>query len=123
VLLGRNEIAPDGTKRAGDPDARGSASATIDEASGQLCFGLTAKNLGQPVAAHIHRGSRGKNGPIVLPLVQPSAGDPGASSGCVDITQDLAREIAEYPRRYYWNIHTQDYPAGAIRGQLFRRSR
>jgi hypothetical protein len=122
VLLGKNEIGTDGKKRAGDLDGRGSASATIDTDTNELCFGLTAKDIAEPVAAHIHKGTKGENGPIVVPLTPPSAGDPGASSGCVAIDAALAKALAKNPRKYYWNIHTADFPGGAIRGQVSRKS-
>ncbi len=121
VLNGKNEVSPTGEKRAGDPDGKGSASAIYDE--GRLCFGLTVKNIGTPTGAHIHRGTRGKNGPIVVHLSQPSAGDPGASSGCVNVQESLARSILRRPHRFYWNVHTSEYPAGAIRGQVFAKAK
>lgn len=117
VLLGRNEIGQDGSRRAGDPDGRGSATATIDGT--KLCFGLTARDIGEPTMAHIHRGKRRENGPPVVTLTQPSAGDPGASSGCVDVDAALAAELVKTPHKFYWNIHTKDFPDGAIRGQVF----
>lgn len=123
VLLGANEIGADGKKRAGDKDGRASASATIDEGTTKLCFGLTAKNLDEPVAAHIHKGERGRNGAVVVTLVAPSAGDPGASSGCVDIAASLAKSITKNPHKFYWNIHTKDFPAGSVRGQLFKKTK
>ena len=116
VLSGKNEIGPDGKKRAGDPDGKGSATAIIDE--GRLCFGLTSKNIASTTGAHIHRGKRGENGPIVVHLTAPSPADPGASSGCVNIAESLARQILRNPRKFYWNIHTSEKPAGAIRGQV-----
>ncbi len=121
VLNGQNEVAPDGRKRAGDPDGRGSASAIYDD--GKLCFGLTVKDIGKPTGAHIHRGRRGQNGPIVVHLRPPRAGDPGASSRCVNVEESLARSIIENPGRFYWNVHTSEYPAGAVRGQVFEKTR
>ena len=121
VLNGQNEIGADGKKRAGDPDGKGSASAVYDE--GKLCVGLAVKNIGTPTAAHIHKGNRNQNGPVVVPLTAPSAGDPGAASGCVDVAAVLARAITNNPHKYYWNVHTTDYPGGAIRGQVFTRTK
>lgn len=116
TLNGKNEIGPDGRRRAGDLDGKGSATGIFDE--GKLCFGLTAKNIGNTTGAHIHRGTRGRNGPIVVHLDPPSAGDPGASSGCVNVESAVARAILRNPHRFYWNIHTSDKPMGAIRGQV-----
>jgi hypothetical protein len=55
--------------------------------------------------------------------VQPAAGDPGASSACVKISRSLARGLRSNPTRFYVNVHTADLPNGAVRGQLFARSR
>jgi len=116
-LSGRNEIsATTGQRGAGDPDGFGSASFTFD--GDQLCFGITVANLDAPVMAHIHRGGKDVNGPVVVPLTQPATGDPGASSGCVPIAADLAAEIQANPRGFYANVHTTAFPAGAVRGQL-----
>jgi hypothetical protein len=121
VLLGSNEIGADGKRGAGDPDGVGSATVLIHEDT-QLCFGLTASGISSPTAAHVHEGKAHQNGPIVVPLTPPSGGDPGASSGCVAADPDLLENIRRHPRQFYVNIHTTDFPGGAIRGQLFRRS-
>jgi CHRD domain len=121
VLNGRNEVGTNGRRGAGDPDGRGSFSATIDGT--QLCFGITVTNIDAPTAAHIHQGRPNQSGGIVVPLTQPSAGDPGASSGCVTVTSALAAALLKNPHKYYANVHTGTYPAGAVRGQLFRQSR
>jgi hypothetical protein len=115
VLTGAKE--PDG----GDPNGRGSFTAIVD--GNRLCYGLTNRNIEDPEAAHIHRGRSGVAGDIVVPLQQPSSGDPGASSECVRIQRSLAQAILANPNRYYVNVHTAALPAGAIRGQLFARRR
>jgi hypothetical protein len=122
-LSGRSEIsATTGERGAGDPDGFGSASFTFD--GDQVCFGITVANLDAPAAAHIHRGGKDVNGPIVITLTQPAAGDPGASSGCVALTTPemaaLAAEIQANPRGFYANVHTAAFPGGAVRGQLKR---
>jgi hypothetical protein len=115
VLTGAKE--PGG----GDPNGRGSFTAIVD--GNQLCYGLTNRNIEDPGAAHIHRGRSGVAGDVVVPLQQPSSGDPGASSDCVRVARSLARAILANPNRYYVNVHTAGLPDGAIRGQLFGRQR
>jgi CHRD domain-containing protein len=115
VLTGAKE--PEG----GDPNGRGSFTAIVD--GNQLCYGLTNKNIEDPGAAHIHRGRSGVAGDIVVPLQQPSSGDPGTSSDCVRIARSLRRAILANPNRYYVNVHTAGLPDGAIRGQLFGKQR
>ena len=111
VLKGSNETS------GGDRNGKGSASVTFD--GRQLCWGITIANLSRPVGAHIHKAGRGKDGSIVVPLEQPADGDPGASSGCTTVSAALARAIRRSPRGYYVNVHTDEFGAGAIRGQLF----
>ena len=79
---------------------------------------MAAKNIDTPIAAHIHRGGRTVAGDVVQPLEQPADGDPGASAACIDVDATLARKIKRHPRRYYVNVHTEDFPGGAVRGQL-----
>jgi hypothetical protein len=117
VMSGKKEVSPEGDKGVGDRNGRGSFSATFD--GNELCYGLTVKNIDNPVAAHIHRGSPRVAGPVVLPLTQPAAGDPGASSDCVDVPGSLARAIRKNPAKFYVNVHTAAFPGGAVRGQLF----
>jgi len=119
ALNGKNEIAQDGTKGAGDRNGAGSFSAVIKNTT--LCYGLAVRDIEVPIAAHIHRGGPNKNGPIVVPLTAPEAGDPGHSSNCTTVSSTLIGQIRRNPGRFYVNVHTGDFEAGAIRGQLFSR--
>ena len=120
VMTGAKEVDVNG-EHHGDPNGRGSFSATLD--GRQLCYGIQVKNIDNPVAAHIHRGGRDVAGPVVQPLEQPASGDPGASSACVRLSRSLARGLASHPAMFYVNVHTAAFPNGAVRGQLFARSR
>jgi hypothetical protein len=123
VLTGRKEVDANGHRGAGDLNGRGSFTAIVD--GNQLCFGITVKNLGSaPIAAHIHGRARpNQNAPIVVTLTPPSSPDPGASSGCVSVDPALARAILKNPHKYYTNVHTTQFPGGAVRGQLGSKSR
>lgn len=117
TMTGQKEVGTDGKKGAGDPDGFGSFTAV--PAGSKLCFGMTVRGIDAPVAAHIHKGGPSVMGSIVVPLTQPSAGDPGASSACVDVTDAaLLADIVAHPSRYYVNVHTKAFPGGALRGQL-----
>lgn len=101
----------------GDPDGTGTATLRFNPGQGKVCFVLTASNIILPATgAHIHIAPVGSPGPIVVPLVPPDA--TGVSSGCVSASRDLIKAILKNPSAYYVNIHTTDFPAGAIRGQL-----
>ena len=115
-MSGLKEVTAKGKKAAGDKDGRGAG--VFDFSGSKMCFGLTVHGIAKPTAAHIHKGPTGKAGPVVVTLVAPSAGNPGASSGCVSVNSATASAIRKNPSAYYVNVHTADYPDGAVRGQL-----
>jgi CHRD domain len=121
VLSGDKEVDANGQRGAGDSNGRGSFSATLD--GRMLCYGLQVKNIGDPMAAHIHRGGSRTSGGIVQLLEHPDSGDPGASSACVRLSRSLTRALRANPGRYYVNVHNVAFGNGAVRGQLFARAR
>jgi CHRD domain len=101
----------------GDPDGAGTATIRLRPGEGRLCFQLSASNITLPAAAaHIHKAAAGVAGPIVVTLKPPAA--TGTSSGCVVLPRMLVADILGASSGYYVNVHTSDYPNGAIRGQL-----
>jgi hypothetical protein len=119
VMTGAKEVRAG--ESAGDSDGRGSFSATLDGRT--LCYGIQVKNIGNPVDAHIHKGGPDVRGAVVVPLKEPAKGDPGASAQCVKIKASLASSLQANPGNFYVNVHTAALLNGAIRGQLFARSR
>ena len=100
---------------AGDPDGSGTASVTVNPGQGRICYELTVSNIAPATAAHIHEAPVGVAGPVRVALAAPSDGD---SSGCVDVSRELALEILKDPADYYVNVHNSAFPTGAVRGQL-----
>jgi CHRD domain len=120
ALNGANEVNAEGEKGVGDRNGGGSFTAVIKGT--ELCYGLAVKDIENPTAAHIHRGGPNTAGDIVVPLDSlPTSGDPGSSAGCTDVSRRLVRQIRRNPGRFYVNVHTADFPDGAVRGQLFAR--
>jgi hypothetical protein len=115
-MNGRAEVDAEGNRNTGDRNGLGTFSAVVD--SEQICFGITVRDIQDPVAAHIHRGNSRTAGPVLVTLTHPTSGDPGASSDCVAIEDSLASQILRRPSRFYVNVHTGDFPNGAVRGQL-----
>lgn len=112
LMGGSAEVPP------GDPDGSGSASVTLNPDQGQVCFDLSWMNITLPAqAAHIHQGAAGVAGPVVVPFfTAPVQGN--SASACVSADQAVIQAIMTNPANYYVNVHTTDFPAGAIRGQL-----
>jgi hypothetical protein len=116
-LSGRNELDSETLEPdAGDPDGTGDATISLRE-DGSVCWELHVTNITLPtIAAHIHEGAADVNGPVVVPLGGPDT--TGVSIGCVTADVALVEAIASNPAGYYVNVHTMDFPAGAVRGQL-----
>ena len=101
----------------GDADGTGTSAFLIDIDKSRLCYTLQAANIPLPaVAAHIHRGDGSISGPVVIPFTQPNAS--GSSGGCVAVDGALLREIIANPGGFYSNIHSTEFPGGAIRAPL-----
>jgi hypothetical protein len=101
----------------GDADGIGTARIFLDQVTGEVCWEISVRNITLPAtAAHIHRGTVDVAGPVVVPLSPPDAS--GMSSGCATADLALVKEIANNPTGFYVNVHTTDFPPGAVRGQL-----
>jgi hypothetical protein len=112
ALVGNQEVPG-----PGDPDGTGTAKITADAATNTVCYDVTVQRIGTPTAAHLHRGAAGVAGAPVVTFKAPTA---GAASECLSVDKTLAAAIIADPSNYYVNVHTADYPSGAIRGQLAR---
>ena len=111
ALLGENEVPP------ADPDGSGTAVITLNSGQGVVCFEISVSNIALPATgAHIHQGEAGVNGSIVVTLTPPD--ESGTSSGCVEADRSLIKDIRKNPAGYYVNVHTAEFPGGAIRDQL-----
>ncbi len=103
----------------GDPDGLGQATLLTDTEQGEVCYEITVANIALPVtAAHIHAGSPFEAGPVVVTLFEGTDED-GLLSGCVSADPAVLAAIQTHPGDYYVNVHNVEYPAGAVRGQLF----
>lgn len=107
---------------AGDPSATGTALFRLNPSEGLVCFHVVVNGESQPIIAmHIHQAPAGTAGPVVVPLITPTAnGSAQESKGCVAADRSLIRQIIASPAQFYVNVHTKPFPAGAARGQLVK---
>ena len=134
-LDGRQEVPSTGNSRriVGDPNGRGEDYVFgIDGDPETLCYLLEVEKIQlvpvtEGMAAHIHFGARGENGPVVAALAGPfdgnsadclTEGEPGKFPLHPEVGSGIVQDILNHPGDYYINVHNPDYPAGAIRGQL-----
>jgi trimeric autotransporter adhesin len=99
----------------------GNATVTFDSTRQNITVTVTVANLGSPIiAAHLHRGPAGTNGGVVIGFTPLASFNNGTLTGTFPIDPALvsAVEILQNPGNFYVNVHTQQFPLGAIRGQL-----
>ena len=94
--------------------ASGSGSGSFRVAQdGTLSGSVTTKDV-QGTMAHIHRGAKGQNGPIIVPL------DKNADTYSVPAGRKLTPQQLDDLKagNLYVNVHTNRNKGGEVRGQL-----
>jgi hypothetical protein len=99
----------------GAPNAFGTANLFVDLGNGVLCYRMGYDGINRPTEAHIHAGGPGQNGRPVIDLHPEANGD----EGCVGADPTALRNVRDHPEAFYLQLHTPEYPDGALRGQLF----
>jgi CHRD domain len=112
----------------GDKDGSGTAVLTVNLGAGTVCYDITVTGIGQPTEpapgignAHIH--SYAQNGAIAVDLETDfnlvfGTTDTYNATGCVTASRRVLVDILLHPELYYINVHTFDFPGGAVRGDL-----
>lgn len=99
----------------GDPDGSGFAVVTISGTT--ISYSLLVNGVTNPNAAHIHRGVFGVAGPVVVNFA-PTFGAGCATGSVPGVSQTIINEILANPSAFYVNVHSPEFPDGAVRGQL-----
>lgn len=107
-LSGANEVG------GGAPEGNGAFRVEINTETGDFCYTLYGENIAAPTMAHVHTGAAGTNGGPVITIDVTGKG----SDMCIAVEPDKLKPIVADPAGFYINIHTADFPAGAVRGQL-----
>ena len=102
---------------AGDADGHGKAVLEVDSGTNELCLRLHVARIDDITAVHLHAGPLGVSGVDVATFTVPSG---GPSAGCVTVTRELMTKIETEPENHYVDVHTTEFPNGALRGQLTR---
>jgi len=101
----------------GDEDGSGTATVYLRSEANEVCVDISVSGITLPAtAAHIHQAPIGEAGPSVVPLTPPN--ESGVSSTCAAVDPALMQQMIDDPQNFYVNIHTSDFPEGAVRGQL-----
>jgi len=109
-------------------NTKGTGTATFTLDGKKLQFTVDVHDLtGAPTAAHIHVGAAGVAGPPVYTFaLKAGSGMSGTiSTGTVDLARDASAGVSGDSLtkllnngNAYVNVHTKNFPAGEIRGQI-----
>ncbi|MFB9676898.1 CHRD domain-containing protein [Streptosporangium vulgare] len=122
TLLGRNEVPVSGGPAVGDKNGR--AIAIVRIRGNEVSYAVRWEGTATPTAFHIHQGKAGKNGDVKVGFFMEAL--PGGSKavlGSVKINDSgLLSGIKRNPKNWYLNLHTAEFPGGAVRAQMHRIS-
>ena len=117
VLKGENEVPATTSKALG--------AAVVHINGTKLSFAVAIANPARETftRGHIHVGAAGVNGGVLVTLFESNTQGTTdrkliLQAARLDITEDVAARICGDPAGFYVNVHTGDFPQGAIRGQL-----
>ena len=102
------------TSAPGDPDGRGIASVSVVSDRGLLCVTVTVTGIAPVSSVHLHEASPKATAPLVVSLY------PHELTGCVPVDAKVLAKVDRKPAGYYVEVHTAEFPGGALRGQLSR---
>lgn len=99
----------------GPAGAKGTINLNLNPAGGELCYsGLSYEGPGKADQGHIHKGGKGLAGPVVINLGLLEEG----KDACVKADKTALDAVIADPAGHYVNLHTAEYPGGAVRGQV-----
>lgn len=114
VLTGSQEVPPVSTPGFGN------STVTFDATRQNITVTITVANLGSAINNfHIHENVAGANGPVVVNLIGLGGTfTNGTMTGTFPIDAAVADRMLKSPSNFYVNVHTTQFPGGAVRGQL-----
>ncbi|WP_328491701.1 CHRD domain-containing protein [Streptomyces sp. NBC_00414] len=120
VLTGADEVPVEGGPAVGDKD--GHALALMRIQGDQVSYAFTFTGIQTPTLGHLHKGVKGVNGDVKIPFFTKKLEDGKKFVyGTVTVAdKDLLEGIKANPGNWYFNIHTGEFPGGAVRGQGYK---
>lgn len=113
---GAIRVSLSGTEEVPPVTVPGSGSGSFRVAEdGTITGGVTTKEV-QGTMAHIHRGAKGTNGPVIVPLTKD--GDTYTVPAGRKLTKQQLDDLKA--GNLYVNVHTNRNKGGEVRGQLQR---
>ncbi|MET9518372.1 CHRD domain-containing protein [Streptomyces sp. NPDC002994] len=123
-LNGANEVPVKGGPAAGDKD--GAALEWVKVQGGTVSFAVKWRGTDKPTALHIHQGGKGVNGDLKIDFTKQlgkKEGKARTATGSVKVADADAAVLKAFtsdPTSFYANLHTAEFPGGAVRGQFHK---
>ena len=126
-LSGKDEVPPT------ESNSTGTAKFQVDENSSQVSYWVNVTGIKKINQAHIHNGTEGQNGDIVVTLTKNKSAKGNESPPNIGFSGNITKDDLQGPLKdkeltdlvslmsdgnAYVNVHTDKYPDGAIRGQI-----
>lgn len=108
TLSGNEVVPPSGST------ATGTGVVTVNPDSRLLAATVNTTNI-TGTSAHIHEAATGQNGPVIIPLTQTA---PGSGVWVAAATLTEAQITSLRAGNWYFEVHSDAFPNGEIRGQI-----
>ena len=103
----------------GDPDGTGQSKFIFYPNKNKICYTIQVSDIERATSAHLHRGSAGETGMVKLRLNPPADGR--SEHECIrGLGERFIKKIGGNATDYYVDVHNDEHPDGALRGQLVR---
>ncbi|MFC8130737.1 CHRD domain-containing protein [Streptomyces sp. NPDC057302] len=135
-MNGANEVPVRGGPAVGDKD--GQALEFVEVKGDKVSVTVKWRGTGKPTALHIHQGAKGTNGGVKIDFTKllekgegkgqnknknkgKNEGKSHRVTGTVKVDDAaLLDQLKADPNSFYANLHTAEFPGGAVRGQLHK---
>jgi len=114
----RNGLSADlrgatGVETAGDADGHGTAILELNRGRDEACLTLVASGIAPITSVHLHGPTSGGSGPALAAFT-----DVTVRRSCITVSDRVIKMIRKEPGNYYIDVHTTEFPNGALRGEL-----
>lgn len=119
-MNGANEVPTPGGPAVGDMDGR--ALEFIEVEGDKVSVSVKWRGTGKPTALHIHQGAKGTNGGVKVDFTELLGKSNGRLvTGTVKVDDAvMLGQLKADPGSFYANLHTAEFPGGAVRGRLHK---
>lgn len=102
----------------GGPDGAPTLRLNLKPNQNKICYELAGTGVSSGVSTiQIHSGAMDQVGPSVLSFTTTGA---ESNNDCATLEHDRVMDIVRNPENYYATVDNNDFPNGALHGQLFK---